>query len=155
MKYTFLLCFFLYFTQCFSQVKIYKGTQAFSNDLLFEIKDHTVYRVNSSANKIDFLYIDGQEIFLKERKFFTDCLYTIHKNAIYKGNSISYGDVLYTLTDGKLYLGQSSFPNDCLFTFEKGVIYKGQSTSYFDILMSYENATPYDLLIICCIIAPY
>lgn len=123
--------------------------------MIYEIENKIAYRINNAASKIDFLYIDGEKVYFKDRKFFTDIKYTIKDNCFFKGNSTGHFDKLFTFKDNKLYFGDSNFATDCLYTFKDGIIYKGDSTSAFDAIMSYEVANATDLIYVAMLILPY
>lgn len=135
------------------QTKIYVGPQKITSDLIYEIENKIVYRVNNLASKTDFLYIDGDKIYFKDRKYFTDVKYTIQNNCFYKGSSTF--DKLFTFKDDKLYLGEGNFQSDCLFTFKNGVVYRGDSESTFDAFMSYEVQIPSELIYVVMLTLPY
>lgn len=148
------LCF-IFPSFLWSQTKVYVGNQKMMNDLVFEFRSNTVYRVNNGISKSEYLFVDSDKVYFRDRKFATDVKYTVKSNVIYKGNSTSTFDVLFTLKDNKLYIGNSTFRTDCLYTFKDGVIYRGDSTSSFDAFMSYELADPNDLIYVAMMVAPY
>jgi hypothetical protein len=104
---------------------------------------------------VDILYIDGEKVYLKDRKFFNDVKYTLKNNIIYKGTSTTTFDKLFTLKEGKLYVGDGDFSSQCLYTLKDGKIYKGDSTSTFDLIMCYEGASDEDLIKVAMLITPY
>ncbi len=154
MRYLFCLLLSLPLT-VFSQTKVYTGQLKSPNELIFEYRSNTVYRVNNAVMKSEYLFIDGEKVYFRDRKFTTDVKYTIKSDVIYKGSSTSTFDLLFTLKDQKLYIGNSTFRTDCLYTFKDGIIYRGDSTSSFDAFMSYELAEPSDLIYVAMMIAPY
>lgn len=148
--------FFLLFSGLvYSQTKVYVGKNKFPNDQIYELKNNIVYRLSNSAIRSEYLFIDGEKVYFRDRKSFTDIKYTVKSNVIYKANSTSTFDVLFTLKEGKLYIGNSTFSTDCLFTFKDGVVYRGDSTSTFDAFMTYDLSSTDDLIWIAVMIAPY
>jgi hypothetical protein len=133
--------------------KVYLSDRKFSNDLVWE-RDQQIIYGNTSAGRVEVLYIKNDVVYLKERMFFTDVKYTISGNKIYRGNSTSTFDVLFTLLDGKLYIGDSRSSMDCLYTFKNGVIYRGDSTSTFDKFMAYDSEESM-LIWVAVMILPY
>jgi hypothetical protein len=125
------------------------------SDLVYQIENNIVYRYSNPAIKTDILYIEGDKVYLKDRKFFNDVKYTIAENVIYQGNSRTTFDKLYTLKEGKLYMGDGTFSTQVLYTFSEGKIYKGDSTSSFDVIMSYEVGSEEDLIKVAMLITPY
>lgn len=101
------------------------------------------------------LFLEGNKIYLNQRKSFTDVKYTIKENAIYKGDSNSSFDVLFTLKDGKVFIGQGRFGETILYTLKDGKIYQGDSTSTFNQIMSYELKSESDLILIVAAILPF
>jgi hypothetical protein len=154
MKYLFLFFFSLPLL-VLAQTKVYTGQLKSPNELIFEYRSNTVYRVNNAVLKSEYLFVDGEKVYFRDRKFNTDVKYTIKSDVIYKGSSTSTFDVLFTLKDQKLYIGRSTFRTDCLYTFKDGVVYRGDSSSSFDAFMSYELADPADLIYVAMMIAPY
>jgi hypothetical protein len=133
--------------------KVYMSDRKFSNDLIWEREQQTIYR-NSPTGRVDVLFIKNDVVYLKERMFYSDVKYTVSGNKIYRGNSTSVFDLLFTLTDGKLYIGDGSSSMDCLYTFKNGIIYRGDSTSTFDKFMAYD-ADESMLIWVALMILPY
>lgn len=123
--------------------------------MIYQIENNIVYRLSNPSIKVDILYIDGEKVYLKDRKFFNDVKYTIKNNVIYKGTSTTTFDKLFTLKEGKLYLGDGDFSSQCLYTLKDGKIYKGDSTSTFDLIMCYEIESDNDLIKVAMLITPY
>ena len=150
-------CCLVFFLPLFlnAQIKVYTGQMKSPNELIFEYKSNMVYRVSNAVMKSEYLFVDGEKIYFRDRKFNTDVKYTIKSNVIYKGNSTSTFDVLFTLKDQKLYIGNSTFSTNCLYTFKDGIVYRGDSTSSFDALLMYELTDQEELIYLAMMITPY
>ena len=148
-----LILFFTLLTFSSFGQKVYLSDRKFSNDLVWEREQQTIYR-NNPTGRVEVLFIKNDVVYLKERMFFTDVKYTISGNKIYRGNSTSIFDLLFTLTDRKLYIGDSRSSMDCLYTFKNGIIYRGDSTSTFDKFMAYDSDESM-LIWVAVMILPY
>ena len=133
--------------------KVYLSSRKFTNDLIWEREEQTIYR-NNSAGRAEVLFIKNDVVYVRERMYFSDAKYTVVGNKIYRGNSTSVFDLLFTLTDGKLYIGDGGSSSDCLYTFSNGVIYRGDSTSTFDKFMAYDSDESM-LIWVAIMILPY
>jgi hypothetical protein len=123
--------------------------------MIYQVENNIVYHLSNPSIKVDILYIDGEKVYLKDRKFFNDVKYTLKNNVIYKGTSTTTFDKLFTLKEGKLYIGDGDFSSQCLYTLKDGKIYKGDSTSTFDLIMCYEVTSDDDLIKVAMLITPY
>ena len=133
--------------------KVYLSDRKFTNDLIWEREEQTIYR-NNPSSRAGVLFIKNDVVYLKERMYYSDAKYTVVGNKIYRGNSTSVFDLLFTLTDGKLYIGDGGSSSDCLYTFSNGVIYRGDSTSTFDKFMAYDSDESM-LIWVALMILPY
>ena len=133
--------------------KVYLSDRKFSNDLIWEREQQTIYR-NSPTGRTEVFFIKNDVVYVKERMFFSDAKYTVSGNKIYRGNSTSVFDLLFTLNDGKLYIGDGRSSMECLHTFKNGIIYRGDSTSTFDKFMAYDGDESM-LIWVALMILPY
>ena len=147
-----ILCTVLLSLHVGSQTALYAGDDNFPTSMIYKIENNTVYRYQNPAIRSEYLYVQGNKVYFRERRFSDDVKYTFDSKRIFRGNS---GELMFTFSDGKIYQGESFFESDVLFTLEDGVIYKGDSKSSFDAVMRYTLNNPSDILLIVMLILPY
>jgi hypothetical protein len=121
------------------QVKVYKGTSNFDNDIICNVYNNKVYEKRSNFDNDVICNVSGNRIYKGRSNFDNDVLYTVENGKVYKGRSNFSNDIVMTIKDGKIYKGTSNFSNDIVANINNSKIYAGRSNFGNDVQFSIEG----------------